>query len=305
MKFGENLKKLRVQANLSQEELSELVGVSRQSVSKWETSLAYPEMKHILVLCDIFHCQVTDLVHGDLVDVTSFSKDVQKWVVKFKKEEQARMKMLSKIIMILARIGRIACLVAIPVLLITMILSFWVMGHVDVLDNKFIFTGNQSHWSVEQEDSFRVIYNDEVVFEEKNEAFLTKMKDIIETTSKTTFLIYVEAGFFTLTIVVFLAMKLCHHLEKLFQNINQGRTPFTHENVMHLKTVAILMIFMIVLPNFCGFLFEFFLQMDLGVDYEMFDLIEILFLFSMIYIFQYGLEIQRDSNGIMYEESHE
>ena len=131
------------------------------------------------------------------------------------------------------------------------------------------------------------------------------MKDIIETTSKTTFLIYVEAGFFTLTIVVFLAMKLCHHLEKLFQNINQGRTPFTHENVMHLKTVAILMIFMIVLPNFCGFLFEFFLQMDLGVDYEMFDLIEILFLFSMIYIFQYGLEIQRDSNGIMYEESHE
>ncbi len=39
MKFGENLKVLRNKKNISQEELAELVGVSRQSVSKWETSL--------------------------------------------------------------------------------------------------------------------------------------------------------------------------------------------------------------------------------------------------------------------------
>lgn len=43
MKFGENLKYLRKTRKLSQEELAELVNVSRQSVSKWETGLSFPK----------------------------------------------------------------------------------------------------------------------------------------------------------------------------------------------------------------------------------------------------------------------
>ena len=37
------------------------------------------------------------------------------------------------------------------------------------------------------------------------------------------------------------------------------------------------------------------------ISEELFDFIEILFLFSMVYVFQYGYEIQRDSKGIMYD----
>ena len=40
MKFGDNLKNMRKKNNLSQEELAEKVGVSRQSVSKWETGVS-------------------------------------------------------------------------------------------------------------------------------------------------------------------------------------------------------------------------------------------------------------------------
>ncbi|MCI8331027.1 MAG: helix-turn-helix transcriptional regulator [Bacilli bacterium] len=39
MKFGENLKSLRNKKNITQEKLAELIGVSRQSVSKWECGL--------------------------------------------------------------------------------------------------------------------------------------------------------------------------------------------------------------------------------------------------------------------------
>ena len=48
MKFGENLKKIRKNKKMSQEELAEKVNVSRQSVSKWETGESYPEMNNIL-----------------------------------------------------------------------------------------------------------------------------------------------------------------------------------------------------------------------------------------------------------------
>ena len=48
MKFGENLKIIRKNKKMSQEELAEKLNVSRQSVSKWETGESYPEMNNIL-----------------------------------------------------------------------------------------------------------------------------------------------------------------------------------------------------------------------------------------------------------------
>ena len=46
--LSENLKRIRKDNNLSQEQLAEKLGVSRQSVSKWENGEAYPEMDKVL-----------------------------------------------------------------------------------------------------------------------------------------------------------------------------------------------------------------------------------------------------------------
>ena len=50
MSFSENLKQLRKEHNLSQEELAELLDVSRQAVSKWEQEQGYPEVEKLLLL---------------------------------------------------------------------------------------------------------------------------------------------------------------------------------------------------------------------------------------------------------------
>ena len=50
MSFGENLKTIRKQKGLSQEELAEFLNVSRQSVSKWEQDLGYPEAEKLIAL---------------------------------------------------------------------------------------------------------------------------------------------------------------------------------------------------------------------------------------------------------------
>ena len=55
MTFGQRLYELRKNANLTQEQLAELLEVSRQSVSKWEQDKAYPEMTRLLFLSDYFH----------------------------------------------------------------------------------------------------------------------------------------------------------------------------------------------------------------------------------------------------------
>ena len=48
MTFGEKLQKLRAQAGLSQDQLAELLDVSRQAVSKWERNEAMPEAEKVV-----------------------------------------------------------------------------------------------------------------------------------------------------------------------------------------------------------------------------------------------------------------
>ncbi len=50
MSFSENLKQIRKEHHLSQEELAELLDVSRQAVSKWEQGQRYPEVEKLLLL---------------------------------------------------------------------------------------------------------------------------------------------------------------------------------------------------------------------------------------------------------------
>lgn len=50
MSFGENLQRIRKTNQLSQEGLAEMLGVSRQAVSKWELGDGYPEVDKLLLL---------------------------------------------------------------------------------------------------------------------------------------------------------------------------------------------------------------------------------------------------------------
>ena len=62
MTLGSKLAQERKLKNLTQEQLAELLGVSRQSISKWESDLAFPETEKLLRLCDLFDCSLDYLL---------------------------------------------------------------------------------------------------------------------------------------------------------------------------------------------------------------------------------------------------
>lgn len=64
MTFGERLYELRRNRNISQEELAELLDVSRQSISKWENDKAYPEMTRLLFMSEYFDVSLDYLMRG-------------------------------------------------------------------------------------------------------------------------------------------------------------------------------------------------------------------------------------------------
>lgn len=71
MSFRENLLHLRALHNMTQEQLAEQLGVSRQSVTKWESDKSYPEMDKLIGMCQIFDCTLDELVQGDLTGRTA------------------------------------------------------------------------------------------------------------------------------------------------------------------------------------------------------------------------------------------
>ena len=65
MTLGERICQYRVQRRLSQQEVAEKLEVSRQSVSKWETDGAVPELDKLVKLCELFGVGLDELVRGE------------------------------------------------------------------------------------------------------------------------------------------------------------------------------------------------------------------------------------------------
>ena len=66
MSFADNLKQLRKEKQLSQEELAEILDVSRQAVSKWEQGIGYPEVEKLLLLSSILNISLDSLMATEI-----------------------------------------------------------------------------------------------------------------------------------------------------------------------------------------------------------------------------------------------
>lgn len=74
MRFCDKLPKLRKENNLSQEQLADRLGVSRQAVSKWELGHSYPDMDKMIQMCNILNCTLDDLMDDGTIGNSSNNK---------------------------------------------------------------------------------------------------------------------------------------------------------------------------------------------------------------------------------------
>lgn len=74
MKFCDKLQKIRKENNITQEELADKLGVSRQAVSKWESGMAYPDTEKLIQISKIFNISLDELIN-DSKDSNSIKKD--------------------------------------------------------------------------------------------------------------------------------------------------------------------------------------------------------------------------------------
>ena len=62
MTLGEKIKDLRKAASITQEELAEKIGVSRQAVTKWESDVGMPDVENLKIIATLFNITVDELL---------------------------------------------------------------------------------------------------------------------------------------------------------------------------------------------------------------------------------------------------
>ena len=65
MNFGENFKRLRKEKDVTQEKIAEALGVSSQSVSRWELSICYPDLELLPSIANYFGVTIDSLLSND------------------------------------------------------------------------------------------------------------------------------------------------------------------------------------------------------------------------------------------------
>lgn len=64
MEFGEQIKTLRIKNNLTQEQFGTRLNVTRQAVSNWENDRNLPDLEMLILIADVFHLSLDELILG-------------------------------------------------------------------------------------------------------------------------------------------------------------------------------------------------------------------------------------------------
>lgn len=82
MSFCEKLRMIRMNNNLSQEMLADKLYISRQTVSKWESGLSYPEIDKLITISNMFNVSIDYLLKDTQID-TVVSESLDRLVIQF------------------------------------------------------------------------------------------------------------------------------------------------------------------------------------------------------------------------------
>lgn len=178
------------------------------------------------------------------------------------------MKILSKIISIFSKIGRILCYVSIPFVVLAIFITPFLVGELEVKNHEISISSSDSKISILDKGDKLVIKAGNIALgEASKDVAQTKIIDILENNSKALIITYVEIGFIVLIVTLVLLSIILKCLETIF-GINKGDNPFTLENVHLIKKMAYMMIAIIVISNLGGIIFEILPKSDLDMEIE-------------------------------------
>lgn len=224
--------------------------------------------------------------------------------VKLAKEKQGKLQTISKIISIVSIVCRVFCIIGIVGVVIAMLVVPFVTGSIKVtaanntikvFDNVITYERNDEKITFNTKDDTETVDNKDAVFA------LNKILDYLEKNDLSVITIIIEATLVFAIAIIVLTFMLLGKLRKLFNNIHDGDTPFTMENVGYIRNIAYILIAMACIKIAGNGIVSILIANNATFSFDLTDILYILILFAVAYIFEYGYGLQKDSEHKIYE----
>ena len=214
------------------------------------------------------------------------------------KNEQKKLKTISKIISVITKILRVCAMIVLPLLFIIMIALPIIFKNVEINGNIIKF-----------DDMNLVLHNDTITANLGEKSYivannvhnLDHIISFLNDNSLSKLLLDFELSIGFLIIVVVINVFILQYIEKLFDNFYRGETPFTLENSEYIRKIGKMMIISLIV----AFVFELILSITTkgvcSINIGTYGIIEILCVYVIYYIFKYGTYMQKKVNTKIYE----
>ena len=213
-------------------------------------------------------------------------------------KSQKNLKVLSKVLYILAKIGRIFLMICVPFIFLAMVAIPFLMKHLEINGNIIKFY-----------DATVIVNEDSVTFKLGNSDYVSNedYKDLkpianfISNNTKGDILVVSEVSLFFIAIILVVTIYLLMYIERLFKNIHEKNTPFNDENTDYIRRIGFVMCISLVVRFVFELMMSIFFPDFVSESYSSFGLFEILIVFALYYIFRYATKMQKETNYKIYK----
>ena len=206
-------------------------------------------------------------------------------------KDQKKYKILSKIIKIFTKIGRIILMIFIPFIFLFMILIPIIFKDFKVESNIIQF--NDLKLVINDDDLTIKIADESYVIghmENDDQYVRQDIINFLNNNSKSTIIMTLEMSLFLFAVFIILEIFILSYLEKIFINFINEKTPFIKENANYILSIAILLCAI----KFMSLCFSIANINEINISSK--GITEILIVFVMYFVFKYGSEIQEKSD---------
>lgn len=296
MGISKNINNLRKKEGLTQKEFADKIGVSSTAVARWEKGTSKVSEDIIKKINETFKC-----------DINNYEKKVVKEEKKsfnLNKNDSKNLKIISKMIYIIARVIKVLLIIAVPFVVFAMILIPIVASKVEINENALTIEMLDGEKVIIESDikldgSYAIRYKDDIATDEIKFDLLGQVIKSIGNMSKTKIVVYFET-ILTISIAgIIIEIMIFNYLEKLFRNI-YDKTPFIEENVTYLNNIVNYLIANILISILMSFILNNFAKINVSNNINLIYLIIMLAVGATSYIIKYGINLQKNTDSDIY-----
>ena len=299
MDLGEKIRMYRMNAGLTQTKLGEMIDINPRTISKWESGVLVPGLPEIRKVC-----KALNIKKSDLIEEEEKPKESAKVKGGLSKKKQAYLKGLSEATTVIAKVLRVFIYIGIVCLVLCVILVPFLFNTFDI--NGHTVTMKKTEEKVELindgTDVYKIKVGDKVTDLDIGLS-TSKIDYVLDNYSKAQMFCYLEITFIIAISSLILVTVLLKYIQKLAINIGEGDV-FAEENPMLLKNIGYVMIAIIVVPFLAGIVPNAIMGTDFGEDFTFVNVLEVLIVFALSYIFEYGYKLSQKVSLPIYDENN-